>query len=332
MNMVKILMFLLSLSLLSCAQEQPVQENKAESKTATADDGLRKGFNKLTAQEKHIILDKGTERAFSGKYWNNKADGIYLCRQCDTPLFDSPDQFKSGTGWPSFDDMIGKNVLELTDQDGERTEVVCKTCEGHLGHSFKGEGMTAKSVRHCVNSASLNFVDRAEAKEKAEAMKVEKGRAIFASGCFWGTEYWLEKAPGVLSATSGYIGGHKKDPTYQEVCYSDTGHAEAVEVIFDRKKTSFEALAKLFFETHDPSQLNRQGPDRGPQYRSGIFYIGAEQKQQSEKLIANLREKGHKVVTEITEATKFYPAEAYHQDYYEQKNKKPYCHFYEKKF
>ena len=140
-------------------------------------------------------------------------------------------------------------------------------------------------------------------------------RAIFASGCFWGTEYYFQKATGVISTTVGYIGGHIKNPTYREVCSGTTGHAEATEVFYDPSKTDFEALARLFFETHDPSQVNRQGPDIGTQYRSAVFYINDEQKEITEKLIALLEDKGMKIATEVTKATEFYTAENYHQDY-----------------
>ncbi len=159
-----------------------------------------------------------------------------------------------------------------------------------------------------------------------------ESRAIFASGCFWGTQYYLQKAKGVISTAAGYIGGHKDNPTYPEVCTGKTGHAEAVEVIFDPAIISYEELAKLFFETHDPGQKNRQGPDIGTQYRSGIFYLDDAQKATAEKLIAVLKEKGYPVVTEVTKATTFWKAEDYHQDYYDKKNGNPYCHIYIKKF
>jgi len=281
-------------------------------------------FNKLSSKEKHIILDKGTEQPFTGEYDILFEKGIYLCRQCNTPLYRSSDKFDSHCGWPSFDDEISGAIKRVPDSDGRRTEIVCANCGGHLGHVFIGENLTDKNTRHCVNSISINF----------EPMIIEKitERAIFASGCFWGTEYHLSKVEGAISTTVGYTGGTKDKPTYNEVSTGTTGHAEATEVIYDPSKVSYEELAKLFFETHDPSQVNRQGPDIGTQYRSGIFYLNDEQKEIAEKLIAILEEKGLNVVTELTKASTFWNAEDYHQDYYDNKGLTPYCHIYTKRF
>ena len=157
-------------------------------------------------------------------------------------------------------------------------------------------------------------------------------RAIFAGGCFWGTEYYLRMAKGVISTTVGYVGGHKENPTYEEVCYADTGHAEAVEVVYNPQVITYEELAKLFFEIHDPTQVNRQGPDIGEQYRSEVFYLNEEQRSTAEKLIQILKEKGHRVATKVTEATSFWSGEGYHQDYYAKNGHTPYCHRYTKRF
>ena len=280
----------------------------------------------LSPEEKAVIIDKGTERPFSGVYEKKNEKGTYLCKQCQAPLFHSEDKFDAGCGWPSFDDEIPGAVKRVLDADGRRTEIVCANCGGHLGHVFLGEGYTPKDTRNCVNSISLDF-----AKESVAALKMTE-TAIFAGGCFWGVEHLLQKVPGVISVVSGYIGGNKIRPTYQEVCQHTTGHAEAVRVIFDPTKTDYETLAKLFFEIHDPEQIDGQGPDIGSQYRSEVFYTTSIQKNIAEKLIEELRKKGYQVVTKVTPATTFWEAEAYHQDYYERKGAEPYCHRYIKRF
>lgn len=277
--------------------------------------------NTLTAEEERVIVHKGTERPFTGKFHNSKDKGVYTCKRCDAPLYKSEDKFDSGCGWPSFDDEIHGAVKRKTDADGYRTEILCANCDGHLGHVFLGERFTKKNTRHCVNSISMNFIPA----EKT-------ARAIFANGCFWGTEYHFKKKKGVLLTTVGYTGGHVDNPTYKQVCSGGTGHAEAIEVVYDPSKVAYEELAKLFFETHDPTQVNRQGPDIGEQYRSEIFYINDQQKESAQKLAEVLKAKGFKVATQLTKASTFYAAEDYHQDYYEKKHGTPYCHIYTKRF
>jgi len=275
-------------------------------------------YKKLTPEEERVIKYKGTERPYTGEFYKTTDKGTYVCRQCGAALYNSEDKFDSGCGWPSFDDEIKGAVKRIPDADGSRTEIVCANCNGHLGHVFLGERMTAKNTRHCVNSISMDFIPA----QKATATS----RAIFASGCFWGTEYYLSQADGVISTTVGYIGGHVKNPTYKQVCTGTTGHAEAVEVVFDPSKTTYEKLARLFFETHDFTQVNRQGPDIGEQYRSVIFYTDDSQKAVAEKLVKLLQAKGYKVATKIEKASEFYSAENYHQDYYEKSGGTPYCH------
>jgi peptide methionine sulfoxide reductase msrA/msrB len=306
-------------------------------------------YKKLTPEEERVIIRKGTERPFSGEYNNHFEDGAYTCKRCGAKLFDSSSKFHSTCGWPSFDDQIPGTVKLQPDADGVRTEILCANCGGHLGHVFVGERLTPKNTRYCVNSISMDFVaagsgtkDEPSAarsvpvrasKETPDGVTTNTTeRAIFASGCFWGTEYYLQKAPGVISTTVGYTGGHVENPTYQQVCTDRTGHAEAVEVIYDPSKTSYDQLARLFFETHDFTQLNRQGPDVGKQYRSAIFYLDEKQKETALRLVGILKSKGFAVKTEITPAGKFWPAELYHQDYYQNNGKTPYCHVYRKIF
>jgi peptide methionine sulfoxide reductase msrA/msrB len=292
-------------------------------------------YNKLTPEEERVIIYKGTEPPFSGKYVNHFADGTYTCKRCGAKLFDSSGKFHSTCGWPSFDDQIKGAVKMVPDADGVRTEILCANCGAHLGHVFKGEHLTAKNTRYCVNSISLNFTPAGQETKAAGEEKAQDdhtAKAIFASGCFWGTEYYFQKAPGVISTTVGFTGGHVDHPTYRQVCTGRTGHAESVEVVYDTTKTTYEQLAKLFFETHDFTQLNRQGPDIGKQYRSAIFYLNDEQKETAAKLIEILKKKGYAVKTELTPAGKFWPAEDYHQDYYKKNGKTPYCHIYRKIF
>lgn len=283
-------------------------------------------FNDLTKEESQVINNKATEAPFKGKYTNSKEKGTYICKKCGAALYHSTDKFESDCGWPSFDDEIKGAVDRYPDPDGMRTEIVCHSCGAHLGHVFTGERLTDKNVRHCVNSVSLDFVP-------ATILPAGRyGTAIFAGGCFWGVEYFMQKAPGVMTVTSGFTGGHVKNPSYKEVCTGTTGHAEAVKIIYDSQKTTYETLLKLFLEIHDPTQVDRQGPDIGEQYRSEIFYLNDTQKALAEKYLDILRNKGLKVATTVTKASEFYTAEAYHQDYYFNNGKTPYCHAYTKRF
>jgi peptide methionine sulfoxide reductase msrA/msrB len=294
----------------------------------------------LTPEEKYVIVDKGTEAPFTGKYLNNKEPGTYVCKRCGTPLYRSSDKFDSHCGWPSFDDEIAGAVKQTPDPDGSRTEITCVKCGAHLGHVFTGENLTDKNIRHCVNSISLVFIPAVkndpnnpiDPNDPNSTNKPAIEKAYFAGGCFWGVEYLFKDAPGVISARSGYMGGDVKNPTYRQVCTGKTGHAETVEVVFDPNKTTYEEVAKLFFEIHDPTQRDRQGPDVGYQYRSAVFYADQKQKETAERLIKILKEKGLKVVTSVEEAKEFWPAEDYHQDYYEKNGGQPYCHLRVKRF
>lgn len=278
-------------------------------------------YKQLTPEEVRVIINKGTEYPFTGKFTNHFDKGIYTCKQCDAMLYRSESKFHSDCGWPSFDDEIPGAVKQIPDADGTRTEIVCANCGGHLGHVFEGEGFTSKNTRHCVNSVSMDFIS-----------DTILDTAYFASGCFWGVQYHFNKAKGVKSTKVGYSGGHKDNPTYEEVCTGKTGHAETVEVIYDASVISFEDLTKLFFETHDFTQVNRQGPDIGTQYRTEIFFADEKQKETAQKLIDQLKDMGYKVATRITPFQKFWVGENYHQNYYENKGGSPYCHIYRKVF
>lgn len=308
MKNIILLLIALSFGLSACSQEQK--------STTSNNDTL--ALNPLTKQEAKVILQKGTERPFSGIFEQHYEAGTYTCKHCDAPLFESDTKFDAHCGWPSFDEAIDGAVKEVPDADGHRTEILCANCNGHLGHVFKGEGFTDKNVRHCVNSISLSFIPENE-EDKIDTV-------YFAGGCFWGVEYYLHKLPGVLSTEVGYTGGMVDKPTYEQVCTGQTGHAEVVRVIYHRDSISYRKLAQQFFELHDFTDVDRQGPDIGNQYRTEIFYTKEYQKTDSEALIDILSNKGYKVATKVTAASAYYSAENYHQDYYDKKGTLPYCH------
>lgn len=273
----------------------------------------------LTPMEAEVILRRATEAPWTGEYERNRAAGTYLCRQCGVALYRSADKFDSGCGWPAFDDALPGMVRRLPDADGRRVEIQCSHCGAHLGHVFEGERLTAKNTRYCVNSVSMSFAPAGSEKEKLGLALYEKvkgtGVAVLAGGCFWGVEDGMSRLPGVVDVRSGYTGGHLDRPSYEDVCRGNTGHAEAVLVRFDPQKISYEAIVRRFFEIHDPTELNRQGPDVGTQYRSAIFWLDEDQKATAQKLMDELRSLGYHVVTTLEPAGPFYEAEAWHQDF-----------------
>lgn len=272
----------------------------------------------LTPEEESVIVNKGTEKPFTGKYNDNYEHGTYLCRRCRAPLYRSDDKFNAGCGWPSFDNEIEGAVRRLPDPDGIRTEITCAACGGHLGHVFTGEGFTHADTRHCVNSVSLTFVP---GREQPRHEKI-----VLGGGCFWCIEAIFEQVEGVEEAVSGYAGGNTGDPTYPEVCTGNTGHAEVVMVGFDPDRISLEELLEIFFRAHDPTSVNRQGNDIGSQYRSIILYSSPEQLEQADRAIQKAGAVHDRpVVTEVKPLDVFYPAEEYHQDYYAKNPDKSYC-------
>lgn len=278
----------------------------------------------LTPDVIHILKNKYTEQPFSGKYHNTFSKGSYLCCGCGAVLFHGDSQFHSGCGWPSFDDEVSGSIKRIPDIDGRRTEIVCACCEGHLGHVFTGEKFTDKNVRHCVNSLAIEFVKNTTVKKTEEA--------IVAGGCFWGVQYLLDQLPGVLLTEVGYTGGDVANPTYHEVCRNHTGHVEAVRVVYDAEKISYETIMKYFMEIHDPTQQDGQGPDRGSQYLSRIFYFDEKQKKIAHDIIQQLVQKGFDIATNIKPVKTFWPAEEAHQHYYEKNKLAPYCHHRVKRF
>ena len=279
----------------------------------------------ITPYLRSILCDKGTEQPFIGDYTDTPdTAGSYLCRRCGIQLFTSDQQFHSGCGWASFDDALLAKIEQRPDTDGQRTEILCQRCHSHLGHVFQGEGFTAKNTRHCVNSASLDFIPFTDIPDTEEA--------IVAGGCFWGVEYYLNQLPGVCRVESGYTGGHLEAPTYDRVCQGNTGHYEAVRVIYDPLQISYRKVIQRFFEIHDPTQVDGQGPDIGTQYQSAVFYYNPHQRTVTEGLIAELKNLGYNVATKCLPIQSFWAAERFHQQYYSKHQTLPYCHRPEDRF
>ena len=272
----------------------------------------------LTPLARDIICNKSTEAPHTGTYNDVVTKGSYLCRRCGLALFRAHSQFSASCGWPSFDDNIAQTVISRPDDDGQRMEICCNRCDGHLGHVFIGEHFTEKNRRLCVNSAAIDFV--------TDSTVVDTEEALVAGGCFWGIDYYLRRMPGVLKVEVGYSGGTIASPTYDQVCSGHSGHYETVRVVFDRLTTDYSTILKRFFEIHDPTQPTGQGPDIGSQYQSAVFYYNKVQYEQVYVLIQALKDKNYAVATRLIEVQPFWPAEEYHQSYYTKHDKLPYCH------
>lgn len=271
----------------------------------------------LTPMMRSILCDKATEYPRHGTY-ADKTSGSYLCRRCGLVLFHGCDQFEAGCGWPSFDESVLKHVKQLPDDDGIRTEIVCERCDGHLGHVFYDEGYSFKNCRYCVNASAMDFVASEDVSDTEEV--------IVAGGCFWGVEYYLSQIAGVVKTEVGYIGGTLQDPSYDAVCHGDTGHYEAVRVVFDVNKTDCRTVLKRFFEIHDPTQYMGQGSDLGLQYQSAVFYYNDDQLKTIHALIDLLKARGYRPTTHVKKMQIFWRAEEFHQHYFAKQEKPTHCH------
>ena len=290
---------------------------------------------KLDPETYRITQKAGTEPAFCGTLLDNKKDGVYCCVVCGLPLFSSSHKFNSGTGWPSFFQPFDRDHVGGRQDNAhgmERVEIFCERCNAHLGHVFD-DGPKPTGLRFCLNGAALKFYGKDEVRPPESMPATTTAEtAYFGGGCFWGIEHYFQQAPGVITADSGYMQGSSDKPDYKEVCEQDEvpasrrpegyrPHAEVVKVVFDPKVISYRDLLRGFFEMHDPTQMNRQGPDYGTQYRSGLYTTSDAQLADAKAFVAELAAKnlfnGRRIVTEIEPAKAFHVAEDYHQDYLE---------------
>lgn len=257
-----------------------------------------KRTHQLSPKEKYILEERGTEAPGSGVLLQEKGLGVYLCKKCDAPLYLSLAKFDSHCGWPSFDEELPDAILRRP--DGNRTEICCKCCQGHLGHVFTQEQLTAKNTRHCVNSLSLRFVSALD----------EEGwpKAIFGAGCFWEVQHKFAKLPGVRKTQVGYMGGQITYPTYEEVCEGSSNHTEVLELSFDPSILTYQELLAFFFTFP-------QKPQKA-QYSPTIFYLTDSQRLAALQYKEALENKQHaSLATRIAPASLFYKAEDYHQNY-----------------
>ncbi|MBL8859539.1 MAG: bifunctional methionine sulfoxide reductase B/A protein [Planctomycetes bacterium] len=303
--------------------KKPILSKSGHDLTPLTPEKIAQIVKQLDPLEVEVTQRAGTERPFTGRYWDEHRQGTYVSVVGGLPLFRSDDKFESGTGWPSFTQPIdaGHLVLKTDHKLGvPRTEVLDARSGAHLGHVFD-DGPKPTGKRFCMNSAALKFIPAGEPLPM-ESRPLPTETAYFAAGCFWGVEDVFEQTVGVIDAESGYMGGKNDKPTYKQVCAGTTGHAETVKVVYDPQVVTYEALLKLFFDNHDPTTLNRQGPDVGDQYRSAIFASTPAQKVAATKYLDAVaktpRFEGRKIVTQIVDpGPTFWPAEEYHQDYHQ---------------
>ena len=284
---------------------------------------IQNNRNLLTPEESYVIEHKGTEQPYTGELLDEHREGTFFCKRCNAPLYYSSMKFDSGCWRPSFDDAIPGQVQETPDEDDHRVEITCTHCNGHLGHIFRGEHLTDKNVRHCVNSISMWFTSR------IIPIHTTTEIATFWWWCYRCIEAIFQRLKWVELVESGFMGGTTKWPSYEEVCKGKWEHVEVIHIHYDPEIISYQTLLNVFFTSHDPTQLNAQWNDVGIQYASVIFYHTPEQQEQAQIMIDELKKSKvyfpKTIVTQLRQASEFWRAEWYHQNFYNNNTIKPYC-------
>jgi len=295
-----------------------------------SDEALRQ---RLTPEQWAVTQENATERPFTNQYDHEFRPGIYVDITTGEPLFLSSDKYDSGCGWPAFSKPIAQEVVtEHSDRSHGmiRTEVRSRAGNAHLGHVFNDGPADRGGLRYCINSASLRFIPQEQMAAEGYGRYLtllQPYRDIYlAGGCFWGTEHFFKQIQGVIETEVGYANGNIANPTYRQVCADTTQFAETVHVRYDPNVVSLPFLLRLYFKTIDPVSVNRQGNDRGSQYRTGIYYTDSADLPAIEQVyLEQQRLHPQPLAVEKLPLRNFYPAESYHQDYLD-KNPSGYCH------
>jgi peptide methionine sulfoxide reductase msrA/msrB len=278
---------------------------------------------RLTPLQYEVTQEGGTEPPFNNEYWDNKAEGIYVDVVSGEPLFSSRHKYDSKTGWPSFfKPLEPQNIVEKPDNTllRPRVEVCARGSKSHLGHVFD-DGPNPTGKRYCMNSSSLRFIPKDKLEEEGYGQYLgeftQSNVAYFAGGCFWCMQADFLNVAGVEEVISGYMGGHIRNPTYEMVCEGLTGHAEAVAVTYRPDEISYLTLLKIFWLNIDPTVVDKQFCDVGPQYRSAIFFRTIWEQEMIDESIAWLSGEfpDIEIKTQIALADDFYVAETFHQNY-----------------